>query len=71
MTHTTEHDMTQNDYMQRMLLAIEAGDAEALYQLSDEMCGIAFRNGGCTTEQGRAWQAIMQAAADAAQAIEA
>jgi hypothetical protein len=63
--------MTQNDYMQRMLLAIEAGDAESLYQLSDELCGIAFRNGGCTTEQGRAWQAIMQAAADAAQAIEA
>lgn len=63
--------MTQNDYMQRMLLAIEAGDAETLYHLSDELCGIAFRNGGCTTETGRAWQAIMQAASDAAQEIEA
>lgn len=68
---TGNADMTQNDYMQRMLAYIEAGDAEALYQLSDELCAIAFRFGGCTTEQGRAWQAIMQAASDAAQEIEA
>lgn len=62
--------MNQNDAMQRLLLLVEQGDAEALYQLSDELCAIAFAHGGCTTEQGRAWQSIMQAAADAAESIE-
>ena len=62
--------MNQNDAMQRMLAYIEQRDAESLYTLSDELCAIAFRHGGCTTEQGRAWQSIMQAAADAAESIE-